>query len=67
MFAAPLLMSVDLRAIRPEYTALLQVTTATSMTMESSQHRGVLKVATDPLGKAGRRVRRREHVDFFTR
>jgi alpha-N-acetylgalactosaminidase len=54
VFASPLILSVDLRTIRPEFRQLLQ-------------HPGVLKVAQDPLGVSGRRVARREHVDFFTR
>eukprot|EP00090_Calanus_glacialis_P012357 TRINITY_DN20884_c0_g1_i1.p1 TRINITY_DN20884_c0_g1~~TRINITY_DN20884_c0_g1_i1.p1 ORF type:complete len:437 (-),score=135.88 TRINITY_DN20884_c0_g1_i1:165-1475(-) len=54
IFAAPLLMSNDLRTIRPEFKDILQ-------------HPAVLKVAQDPLGRPGRRVARKEHIDFFTR
>jgi len=54
VLAAPLLISVDLRTIRPEFKQMLQ-------------HPGVLKVSQDPLGKPGFRVARRKHVDFFSR
>ena len=47
-------MSNDLRTIRPEFKDILQ-------------HPAVLKVAQDPLGRPGRRVARKEHIDFFTR
>eukprot|EP00092_Neocalanus_flemingeri_P054073 GFUD01063669.1.p1 GENE.GFUD01063669.1~~GFUD01063669.1.p1 ORF type:complete len:463 (-),score=122.22 GFUD01063669.1:352-1665(-) len=54
IFASPLIMSNDLRTIRPEFKEILQ-------------HPAVLKVAQDPLGRPGRRVARKEHIDFFTR
>jgi len=54
IFASPLLMSNDLRTIRPEFKEILQ-------------HPAVLKVAQDPLGIPGKRVARKEHIDFFTR
>ncbi|KAK7077471.1 hypothetical protein SK128_014584 [Halocaridina rubra] len=43
IFAAPLLMSVDLRTIRPEYKSILQ-------------NRGVIAVNQDPLGIQGKRI-----------
>ena len=43
IFAAPLLMSVDLRTIRPEYKAILQ-------------NRKIIEVDQDPLGIQGRRI-----------
>ena len=54
IFAAPLIMSNDLRDIRPEFVELLQ-------------HSEVLKIARDPLGRSGRRVARNKHIDFFIR
>ena len=54
MFAAPLIMSNDLRTIRPEFVEILQ-------------HREILKIARDPRGIPGKRVRRLKHVDFFVR
>ena len=54
MFAAPLIMSNDLRTLRPEFVEILQ-------------HRELLKIAQDPYGISGKRVTRRKHVDFFTR
>ena len=54
VFAAPLIMSNDLRDLRAEYKAILQ-------------HREVIKISQDPLGRSGRRVGRTKHVDFFTR
>ena len=43
IMASPLLMSVDLRTIRPEYKAILQ-------------NRDVIAINQDPLGIQGRRV-----------
>ena len=43
IFAAPLLMSVDLRTIRPEYKAILQ-------------NKKIIEVDQDPLGIQGRRI-----------
>lgn len=43
ILAAPLLMSVDLRTIRPEYKAILQ-------------NRKIISVDQDPLGIQGRRI-----------
>lgn len=43
ILAAPLLMSVDLRTIRPEYKAILQ-------------NRKIIDVDQDPLGIQGRRI-----------
>ena len=54
MFAAPLIMSNDLRTIRPEFSEILQ-------------HPEILKIARDPLGISGKRVTRWKHVDFFIR
>jgi len=54
VLTAPLILSVDLRTIRPEFRDLLQ-------------HRGVIKISQDPLGLPGYRVARKEHLDFFVR
>jgi len=54
MFAAPLIMSVDLRTIRPEFSDILL-------------NREVIKIDQDPLGMQARRVFREKHVDVFTR
>ena len=54
MFAAPLIMSVDLRTIRPEFSDILL-------------NREVIKIDQDPLGIQARRVFREKHVDVFTR
>ena len=35
--------------------------------VEILQNRNVLKISQDPLGKPGKRVARKEHIDFFTR
>jgi alpha-N-acetylgalactosaminidase len=43
ILAAPLLMSVDLRTIRPEYKAILQ-------------NKKIIAVDQDPLGYQGRRI-----------
>lgn len=43
ILAAPLLMSVDLRSIRPEYKAILQ-------------NKKIIAVDQDPLGIQGRRI-----------
>lgn len=43
ILAAPLLMSVDLRTIRPEYKAILQ-------------NKKIISVDQDPLGIQGRRI-----------
>jgi hypothetical protein len=43
ILAAPLLMSVDIRTIRPEYKAILQ-------------NRKIIAVDQDPLGYQGRRI-----------
>lgn len=43
ILAAPLLMSVDLRTIRPEYKAILQ-------------NKKIIAVDQDPLGIQGRRI-----------
>lgn len=43
IIAAPLLMSVDLRTIRPEYKAILQ-------------NKKIIAVDQDPLGIQGRRI-----------
>ena len=48
IFAAPLLMSVDLRTIRPEYKAILQ-------------NRKIITVNQDRLGIQGRRIYKVSH------
>ena len=52
ILAAPLLMSVDLRTIRPEYKAILQ-------------NRKIITVDQDPLGIQGRRIYK-VFILFFT-
>ena len=51
VFAAPLLMSVDLRTIRPEYKAILQ-------------NRKIITVNQDRLGIQGRRIYKVEILPF---
>lgn len=52
ILAAPLLMSVDLRTIRPEYKAILQ-------------NRKIIAVDQDPLGIQGRRIYKVSKFIFF--
>lgn len=55
ILAAPLLMSVDLRTIRPEYKAILQ-------------NRKIIAVDQDPLGKSWHEQQKNHHesrLNFF--
>lgn len=52
--AAPLLMSVDLRSIRPEYKAILQ-------------NRKIIAVDQDPLGIQGRRIYKHKGIEIWSR
>lgn len=54
VLAAPLLISTDLSAIRPEYKAILQ-------------NDDIIAVNQDPLGIQGRRLFRRENIQVWTR
>ncbi|KAK3872826.1 hypothetical protein Pcinc_022127 [Petrolisthes cinctipes] len=54
IFAAPLLMSVDLRTIRPEFKAILQ-------------NKGVIGVNQDPLGIQGKRIYKDKGIEIWAR
>ncbi|KAL7635615.1 UNVERIFIED_CONTAM: hypothetical protein RMT77_013432 [Armadillidium vulgare] len=54
IFAAPLIMSVDLRTIRPEFKAILQ-------------NAAVIAVNQDPLGIQGRRISQENNIDIWTK
>jgi len=54
IMAAPLLMSVDLRTIRPEYKAILQ-------------NRKIIAVDQDPLGIQGRRIYKHKGIEIWSR
>ncbi|GLG93367.1 hypothetical protein R5R35_013776 [Gryllus longicercus] len=54
IMAAPLLMSVDLRTIRPEYKAILQ-------------NRKIIAVDQDPLGYQGRRIYKHNNIEIWSR
>ncbi|XP_037787232.1 alpha-N-acetylgalactosaminidase-like [Penaeus monodon] len=54
IFAAPLLMSVDLRTIRPEYKAILQ-------------NQAVIAVNQDPLGIQGKRIYKDKGIEIWAR
>lgn len=54
IFAAPLLMSVDLRKIRPEYKAILQ-------------NKKIIDVNQDPLGIQGRRIYKELGIEIWAR
>lgn len=54
ILAAPLLMSVDLRTIRPEYKAILQ-------------NRKIIAVDQDPLGIQGRRIYKHKGIEIWAR
>merc|ERR1711962_616042 len=54
IFAAPLLMSVDLRTIRPEYKAILQ-------------NRKIITVNQDRLGIQGRRIYKQKGIEIWAR
>lgn len=52
--AAPLLMSVDLRTIRPEFKAILQ-------------NRKIISVDQDPLGIQGRRIYKHKGIEIWSK
>jgi len=54
IMAAPLLMSVDLRTIRPEYKAILQ-------------NRKIIAVDQDPLGIQGKRIYKHKGIEIWAR
>ncbi|KAK9739497.1 Alpha galactosidase A [Popillia japonica] len=54
ILAAPLLMSVDLRTIRPEYKAILQ-------------NKKIIGVDQDPLGIQGRRIYKHKGIEIWSR
>ncbi|KAB7507380.1 Alpha-N-acetylgalactosaminidase [Armadillidium nasatum] len=54
IFAAPLLMSVDLRTIKPEYKAILQ-------------NAAIIAVNQDPLGIQGRRIYKENGIEIWAR
>ncbi|XP_063698394.1 alpha-N-acetylgalactosaminidase-like [Culicoides brevitarsis] len=54
ILAAPLLMSVDLRTIRPEYKAILQ-------------NKAIIDVDQDPLGIQGRRIYKHKGIEIWSR
>lgn len=54
IMAAPLLMSVDLRTIRPEYKAILK-------------NRKIIAVDQDPLGIQGRRIYKHKGIEIWSR
>ncbi|KAK3914539.1 Alpha-N-acetylgalactosaminidase [Frankliniella fusca] len=54
ILAAPLLMSVDLRTIRPEYKAILQ-------------NKKIIAVDQDPLGIQGRRIYKHSGIEIWAR
>jgi len=54
VLAAPLLMSVDLRNIRPEYAAIML-------------NRGAIAVDQDPLGIQGRRIYKNKGIEIWAR
>ncbi|GBP50261.1 Alpha-N-acetylgalactosaminidase [Eumeta japonica] len=54
ILAAPLLMSVDLRTIRPEYRAILL-------------NRKIIEVDQDPLGIQGRRIYKHRGIEIWSR
>nr|CAD7407900.1 unnamed protein product [Timema cristinae] len=54
ILAAPLLMSVDLRTIRPEYKAILQ-------------NKKIIAVDQDPLGYQGRRIYKHNGIEIWAR
>ncbi|VEN45457.1 unnamed protein product [Callosobruchus maculatus] len=54
ILAAPLLMSVDLRTIKPEYKAILQ-------------NRKIIAVDQDPLGIQGRRIYKHKGIEIWSR
>ncbi|KAI9556960.1 hypothetical protein GHT06_016754 [Daphnia sinensis] len=54
IMASPLLMSVDLRTIRPEFKAILQ-------------NSEIIAVNQDPLGVQGRRIYKKQGVEIWTK
>jgi alpha-N-acetylgalactosaminidase len=54
IMAAPLLMSVDLRTIRPEFKAILQ-------------NKKIIAVDQDPLGIQGRRIYKHKGIEIWSR
>ncbi|CAG0888799.1 unnamed protein product [Cyprideis torosa] len=54
IFASPLLMSVDLRTIRPEYKAILL-------------NKGLIAVNQDPLGIQGKRIYKEKGIEIWAR
>jgi len=54
IFAAPLLMSVDLRTIKPDYKAILQ-------------NRHIIAVNQDRLGIQGRRIYKQKGIEIWAR
>ncbi|KAK9872087.1 hypothetical protein WA026_016132 [Henosepilachna vigintioctopunctata] len=54
ILAAPLLMSVDLRTIRPEYKAILK-------------NKKIIAVDQDPLGIQGRRIYKHKGIEIWSR
>lgn len=54
IMAAPLLMSVDLRTIRPEFKAILQ-------------NQKIIAVDQDPLGIQGRRIYKHKGIEIWSR
>ncbi|XP_058984159.1 alpha-N-acetylgalactosaminidase isoform X2 [Musca domestica] len=54
IMAAPLLMSVDLRTIRPEFKAILQ-------------NRKIISVDQDPLGIQGRRIYKHKGIEIWSK
>jgi len=54
IFAAPLLMSVDLRTIKPDYKAILQ-------------NRHIISVNQDRLGIQGRRIYKQKGIEIWAR
>ena len=54
MFAAPLIMSADLRTIRPEFQEILL-------------NRNLIRIDQDPMGVQARRIIKEEYIHVFTR
>jgi alpha-N-acetylgalactosaminidase len=54
IFAAPLLMSVDLRTIKPDYKAILK-------------NKKIIAVNQDPLGIQGRRIYKQKGIEIWAR
>jgi len=54
MLASPLIMSADLRTIRPEFKEILQ-------------HRELIKLNQDPLGMQAIRIIKQQHIHVYTR